>query len=71
MRNWIVIVIFTLFENMGCEHQFIFMKGVPASKNVGNLCNKYNISKQKQWRKTIFIHKKHDNSRCNSITNGP
>jgi len=22
MQSWIVIVIFTLFENMGCEHQY-------------------------------------------------
>jgi len=28
---------------MSCEHHFIFMKGVPVSKKVGNLCPSVNL----------------------------
>jgi len=28
---------YAFFETWGYEHQFIFMKGVPASRKLGNL----------------------------------
>jgi len=38
LQNRTVFVVSTLFLERGvCEHHFIFMKGVPASKKVGNL----------------------------------
>jgi len=45
LHNRTDFVISKLFQNEECELHFIFMKGIPASKEVGNL-----------WFRAVFFN---------------